>query len=323
MDPTSLQRLRLARDKAARTWLSDPNVMLVDIGWAEHQGVLAPNKLVVRVHVKQKFPEGVALAAAARDGLTRGRIPDSILGVAVDRPQGDYHLQQWFGGRASTPARALRRAPMQGGISVSNAYRGGYGTLGGLVTDRTTGARMLLSNWHVLAGDWRARPGWPIYQPGRGDGGKRADTVATLSRHVMTAHIDAAVARLTGDRDLVNDQWDLAPARGVSWAELGMDVVKSGRRTGLTYGRITGVEGVLNISYRGVSRRIQNVVTIEPLDGRQVSAGGDSGSIWFHAPTMHAIGLHFAGSDRPERALAMDIQPVLDALNVDLSFTMG
>jgi hypothetical protein len=33
---------------------------------------------------------------------------------------------------------------------------------------------------------------------------------------------------------------------------------------------------------------------------------------------MDAIGLHFAGGDQPERALAIDLQPVLDALNIDL-----
>ena len=34
---------------------------------------------------------------------------------------------------------------------------------------------------------------------------------------------------------------------------------------------------------------------------------------------MQAVGLHFAGSDFPERALALDMQSVLDALNVDLA----
>jgi endonuclease G len=49
-----------------------------------------------------------------------------------------------------------------------------------------------------------------------------------------------------------------------------------------------------------------------------VSAAGDSGSLWLDESTMRVIGLHFAGSNQPERALALDIQPVLDALNVDL-----
>ena len=44
----------------------------------------------------------------------------------------------------------------------------------------------------------------------------------------------------------------------------------------------------------------------------------DSGSYWLEAGTMSVVGLHFAGSDRPERSLAMDMQPVLVALNVEM-----
>lgn len=44
------------------------------------------------------------------------------------------------------------------------------------------------------------------------------------------------------------------------------------------------------------------------------------GSEWLEELTMHAVGLHFAGSDDPERALALDINSVLGALNVDMIF---
>jgi endonuclease G len=210
---------------------------------------------------------------------------------------------------------------MQGGISVSNAYTNGYGTLGGLVFDRKSGDPMILSNWHVLASKWHARPGWPIYQPGRGDGGSQEDTVAQLCRHAMSSDLDAAVAKLTGCRDLVNDQFNLGPVRGVSWAEFGMEVIKSGRRTGVTYGRVTGVEGTARLPYKGVRRTIRNVMTIEPrVAYGQVSAKGDSGSLWLQEETMHAVGLHFAGGNRPEHALAIYVQPVLDALDVDMVF---
>ena len=97
-----------------------------------------------------------------------------------------------------------------------------------------------------------------------------------------------------------------------------MEVVKSGRGTNITHVRVTGVEGTARMPYSGVYRLIRNVVTIEPRKGLEVSAGGDSGSFWLQEETMLAVGLHFAGSDRPERALAVDMQPVLDALNVDL-----
>lgn len=321
IDRKTLARARLAMREAVRGWIYDPNVTLIDFGWPERGGTLVEDKLAVRVHVIEKFARGPALEAAIQEGTTRGPIPDTIAGFPVDIPQGAYRLHQWFGGGWRQPAdpRARHTAPMLGGISISNAYRNVYATLGGEVVDRETGARMILSNWHVLAGDWRARPGWLIYQPGRGDGGSRADTVAKLSRDAMSASLDAAVAELTGSRQLINDQFGLKPVRGVGWAQLGMEVVKSGRRTGVTRGRVTAVEGTIRMNYRGVDRLIRNVVTIEPrLDLRQVSAGGDSGSLWLQEETMYAVGLHFAGSDSPERALAVDMQPVLDALNVDM-----
>lgn len=62
---------------------------------------------------------------------------------------------------------------------------------------------------------------------------------------------------------------------------------------------------------------IGNVVTIDPHSSfEQVSGPGDSGSLWLDERTMQAVGLHFAGSNRPERALALDIQPVLAAMDV-------
>jgi endonuclease G len=321
IDRKSWARVRLAMREAARGWIYDPNVMLVDFGWRERGGTLVEDELCVRVHVVEKFAPGPLLAAAIQEGRTRGPIPDTIADFPVDRPQGAYRLHQelWGGGwRWRATPRARRTAPMQGGLSISN-YRYVYGTLGGLVRDRETGDPMILSNWHVLAGDWRARPGWPIYQPGRGDGGSRADTVATFSRHAMSSNLDAAVAELTGSRQLINDQFDVGPVRGMGWAQHGMKVVKSGRGTSVTYGRVTGVEGTARMNYGGVKRLIRNVVTIEPRLARsQVSAGGDSGSFWLEEETMHAVGLHFAGGDRPERALAIDMQPILDALNVDI-----
>ncbi len=314
-------RVRSAMHEALRGWIYDPNVMLIDFGWRERGGKLVENDYCIRVHVVNKIAPGPALEAAAQEGKTRGPIPNTIGGIPVDIPQGAYRLHQWWlGGGRQRPAnlRAGRKAPMQGGISIANARLRGYGTLGGAVVDRGTGARMILSNWHVLAAYWDVQPGWPIYQPGRGDGGSRNDTVAKLSRHAMASNLDAAVAELTGDRQLINDQFDLGPVKGVGWAQPGMNVVKSGRRTNVTYGLVTGVEGTARMNYRGINRLIRNVMTIEPRQKPEVSAGGDSGSFWLEEETMNVVGLHFAGGDLPERALAIDMQPILDVLDVDM-----
>lgn len=321
LDQNTLIRARSAMREAVQGWIYDPNVMLVDFGWHERGGKLFEDELAIRVHVIEKYERGPALQAAIAWGKTRNPIPDEIGGFPVDRPQGVYKLHPFPGGWWLPPRgpRAQKIDPMKGGISISNVYQNAYATLGGLVADRTTGARMILSNWHVLVGDWWAQPGRPTCQPGVYDGGSQADTVATLSRHAMGSNFDAAVAELTGERQLLNNQFGLGPVKGVSWAQLGMAVCKSGRRTGITYGLVTAIEGTLKMNYRGLDRLIQNVITIEPrVSGGQVSAAGDSGSLWVEESTMLAVGLHFAGTEEPGRALAMDMQPILNALNVNM-----
>lgn len=321
MDRKFLLRVQLAMQEAVQRWIYDPNVMLIDFGWRLRRGKLVKNELTIRVHVLEKYAPGPMLEAAVDEGKTHGPIPETIQGFPVDRPEGVYRLHRWFSAGWQRPVakRAYRIDPMQGGVSISDAFRNIYATLGGLVRDRETHKEMILSNWHVLVGNWGARPGLAIFQPGRADGGSYADTIAKFSHHAMSYGLDAAVAELTGDRKLINMQFELGPVRGVSWAELGMEVIKSGRRTAVTRGLVTAVEGTIRMNYGGVDRLIHNVVTIEPrqLLG-EISAGGDSGSFWCQESTMCAVALHFAGSDEPERALALDIQPVLDALNVDM-----
>lgn len=313
MDKTSWANRRSAVNKAVRLWLSDPNVMFVDFGWRKRDNVRSEDEPCIRIHVMKKFSEGSSLEMATERGITRGMIPKTIDGFPVDVPEHIYRLHH-----NADPRKGLV-TPMQGGISISDYKRNIAGTLGGLVVDRKTGDPMILSNFHVLAGVWSAPPGWLIYQPGRGDGGTEANTVAQFVRHAMSSNLDAAVAKLSGDRQLVNKQLDLTPpVNGVAWAQLGMKVVKSGRTSGITHGRIIGAEGSLKMTYDGVKRVIRNVIEIEPREGSTVSEPGDSGSFWLDEETMCAVGLHFAGGDYPERALAMDMHPVLDALNVDL-----
>jgi endonuclease G len=305
---------------AVSGWINDPNVKAIDYGWRERGGKIVENESCIRIHVIQKFKYEAVLEEAIEVGVTNKRIPESIAGIPVDVPQRDY-LLQWGWSRRQRLAneRAERKATLLGGISIANARLRGYGTLGGLVIDRKTGTKMILSNWHVLAGYWDVQPGWPIYQPARGDGGSKYDTVAKFSRHAMDSDLDAAVAEFTSNRQFINDQLGLEPVRGVGWAQLGMDVVKSGRRTGVTYGRVIGVEGLTKMSYRGINRVIRNVITIEPPQGLEVSAGGDSGSFWLDRNRMEVVGLHFAGSNYPESALAIDMHPILDELDVDIA----
>ncbi|HEX9925962.1 MAG TPA: hypothetical protein VGD99_25115 [Anaerolineae bacterium] len=328
IDRMILANARRAVRQAVGDLLFDPNINLIDFGYPERNGNLVQDELAIRFHVYQKLADA-ALETAIETGVTH-LIPPSLGEFSTDVPEGTYRPQSyWWGGWWRPPAtntRILRVEPLRGGISISNENRRTYGTLGGLVIDRATGHEMILSSWHILRPDRLGRTDKAtqsdqrICQPGRLDGGTPADTVTTLSRDAIAVNLDAAVATLNGSRRLINDQVELGPVRGVSQAEPGMMVIKSGRRTGVTQGLVTGIEGVAKIRYGQVDRIIRNVVTIEPgpLLG-EVSAPGDSGSIWLEQQSRHAVGLHFAGSHAPGRGLALDMPAVLEALNVNLA----
>lgn len=318
---------RQAVQEAMRAFLFDPNIHLIDFGYPEHNGEIVEDELAIRIHVRKKL-FGIELQAAVDNGLTRP-IPPSIGGFPTDVPQGVYRPHWWWNWSSwwrppVTNPRAVRADPLRGGISISSERQNGYGTLGGLVVDRLSGEPMILSNWHVLVGDWSARAGQRIYQAGRLDGGVPLDTVAALTRDAMSDSLDAAVATLNGSRICINDQLDLGPVTGVRRAQLGMRVVKSGRRTNVTRGRVTAVDGIAKITYAGLDRVIRQVVTIEPYWANQeVSAPGDSGSWWLEEESRQAVGLHFAGSNEPERALSLDMLSVLNALNIDIVTDVG
>jgi endonuclease G, mitochondrial len=324
LDPMTIARARRAIRQAVQQYLFDPNVSLIDFGYPEHDGQIVDDELAIRFHVRQKLT-GAALESAAEAGNTRP-IPPVIGGFQTDVPQGTYrpYRSMWSNGWWLPPAKPQRQTrldTLKGGISISDVFHTSAGTLGCKVIDRFTGDEMILSNWHVLVVEWTARPGQRICQPGRLDGGvTSADAIATLTRDAMSVNLDAAVAKLTGDRQLLNDQLNLGGVTGVAQAELGMEVAKSGRTTGVTHGRVTAVDGMAKIRYNGIDRVIRNVMTIEPSrPAEQVSAPGDSGSVWLNPDTMQAVSLHFAGSDFPERGLAIDLQTILDTLNVDLA----
>lgn len=319
-EKATLARARLAMRKVRR-FLRDPNVNLIDFGYREQGGEtkIDDERLTIRFHMNEKF-RGPELEAAQLEGRTNADYSGlTVDGFTIDIIAAPHRLQAWprWGRGWSQPKdpRATAQNPMLGGISISNEYHYTYGTLGGLVFDRHTHAELLLSNWHVLIGDWRLRWSRLIYQPGRLDGGTHADTVAIVERSAMQVNLDAAVARLTGARSVTNDQLELEPVTGTAWAYPGMHVVKSGRASKITRGIITGIEGTAMLRYAGQERTIRNVMTIVPR-GIEVSRGGDSGSFWLDENNKRVVGLHFAGSDFPEQGLAMDILPVLDALEV-------
>jgi endonuclease G len=182
---------------------------------------------------------------------------------------------------------------------------------------------MILSNWHVLAGASAASVGEGILQPGRIDGGTQV--VATLTRMVLDARMDAAVATLNGTRGHATEILGLGSVTGIDAPTLGMNVVKSGRTTGITRGVVDGVSLSTSINYGdpgivAFSNQIRIVPRAPwPAVDYEVSMGGDSGSVWLNEANRRAVGLHFAGETDPtpasENAICSPIGPIATELN--------
>ena len=86
---------------------------------------------------------------------------------------------------------------------------------------------------------------------------------------------------------------------------------------------LTVILAFINAKYKydyfGQDQIIENVFSVKPLyEMDEVSRGGDSGSWWLERDSHKAVGLHFAGSDNPEYALAISMPEVLDALHIDI-----
>ncbi|MFP5282815.1 MAG: hypothetical protein ACLGIF_05125, partial [Actinomycetes bacterium] len=263
-------------------------VHAVDVGYEFADGK-PTNRLAVRVHVHAKRPE----AELESDQV----IPSELEGIPVDVLQ-------------TNPAPQVRRTrddPIVGGSATTNstALANFVGTLGAVVHDRATGARMALSNHHVYVGE-AGRVGDSISQPSSLAAG---DQIGTLTR--FDEALDCAVATLNDRRAASTDILGFPGGiRMLREPVIGTEVTKSGRTTEMTSGVIDGVSETEFTIIPDPNR---------PAAGGEISSGGDSGSVWFETGRSEVgYGLHFAGETDPdptaERAWAKRLTRVAAAL---------
>ncbi len=214
-----------------------------------------------------------------------------------------------------------RIRPAKPGYSIGH-YKITAGTFGCLVRDICSPCRIhILSNNHVLANSNAAKIGDPILQPGRYDGGDvSTDVIARLSRFVPIIFgspdrynlVDAALAHPTDQRNVIASIVGLGIPKGTIEATLGMDVVKSGRTTQTTAGKVTGIDATVAVGYgsSGAAYFRNQIITTN------MSQGGDSGSLLMSRVDKKATGLLFAGSS--QITVHNNIANVLMALGVEI-----
>jgi len=216
--------------------------------------------------------------------------------------------------------------PSPGGVSVGHPLVTA-GTLACRVYDVATGARLFLSNNHVIAASNRGRPGDPVLQPGRADGGSDpADRLGLLERFVEIKSppdvnlVDAAVARPIRDGDLSDEVLDIGVVNDYEEPLIGMRVAKSGRTTCYREATIEDASATVKVwGYPwGYSIFEDQVITTG------LGLPGDSGSLVVNVATKKAVGLLFAGSyegSTPILTILNKTSHVLRLLNVSLSPT--
>ncbi len=193
------------------------------------------------------------------------------------------------------------------------------GTIGARVIDANN-AVYALSNNHVYADINLATIGDAVIQPGTFDGGTSpADDIGNLEAFVPIKFdgsdnvVDAAIA-VSSTADLGNatpaDGYG-APSSGTASAAVNMRVMKYGRTTGQTKGRVRGINAIVNVNYgaAGTARFVGQIV----IGGGGFSAGGDSGSLVVTESSAAPVGLLFAGSN------SVTIANPIDAVLVELA----
>lgn len=282
--------------------------------------------------------EIVVKVYAARAGVAD--LPVSLDGMKVDvEVTGIIHAM----GRPSKGVShtAKQTPPIQLGTSGSWGYdlANGYccgGTLGSLV--KIGQNQYILSNYHVLeadivnGGNGRvAQTGDPVIQPGLIDVGcaaAGAQNVATLvkSSSLPNSNVDAAIAMVISGR--VSTDGAILEIGTISSstleASIGLAVKKSGRTTGLTRSKVSGLNATISVIYdnecaggTAFTKTFTGQIVITNRGSKFLNSG-DSGSLMVQdvATNPKAVGLLFAGSSSV--AIANPIGEVLTFLGATM-----
>src|SRR5213594_231571 len=237
----------------------------------------------------------------------RDVVPKAFGAVRTDVVEtGRFHARR--SEQAMDLERTKRIRPAPGGVSIGHVQITA-GTLGLLA--RRHGRPVILSNNHVLANQNAGHVGDSILQPGPADGGRLQDTIARLVDFVPIQFkepqpgpiarflarlfgpllraagwglkrlpsgrsnlVDAAVAEPIETRIVAPEILGIGRVRGTTEPDIGLRVRKSGRTTGVTAGRITAIDAVVEVDYDGPTAIFREQIVSDLL-----SKGGDSGSL--------------------------------------------
>ena len=274
-------------------------------------------------------------------------LPPTLRGIAVRAELTDtFHalVGKPGGGQGGISHSAEQTPPIQLGTSggwrddLANGYCCG-GTLGSLV--QVNGVQYILSNYHVLEADivgggnnLIASTGNPIIQPGLIDAScnaNNAQIVGTLVKISSLPHsnVDASIAQVT--QGMVRSDGavlEIGPLSSQTvTASLNQAVKKSGRTSGLTRSKVTGLNATIRVTYANecaggtaFTKTFTGQIVISN-SGSKFLKSGDSGSLLVEdaGTRPRAAGLLYAGSSTS--AIANPINEVLQYIGGMLAGT--
>jgi hypothetical protein len=321
--------IRPVKESIEDRLLALPGVEAVDIREKVTDGK-PTGELAIVVSVSRKKPK----TQLSKDET----IPAEVDGIPTDVVEEKIvlHAASMMLEPAEVQVDAGAYSPLKGGIGMGPCRSvflsppdvptaGNYvfvGTLGAMVKDRSSGAAMALTNFHVGCIDDGWTVGDVMAQPSLVDGGScPADRFATLTRAVLSEKVDGSVSTLDAGKTWNCEIVEIGSIKGHTNATNGMNVRKRGRTTGLTYGNVTSIDASVSIDYGdGLGTHVlkhQIRVDVDTSKSTQFGDHGDSGSVVVD-DTNKVVGLHFAGNTAGTTGFANPIQAVLDELDVDL-----
>lgn len=318
-----VKRLQSIYTSTLARYKSNKTISGVDVGYRYDNGKRT-DAIAVRLHYR-----GEQLPRTSR-GIP---IPDvEIVEEDLQFVLASYDLHATM---ALSP-RARLTEPLQPGVSVA-LEKGAGGTLGLIVYDMQTGKKCALSNCHIFAGLVGVNDKSSIVQPPNNHMlqkllGDDPNVIGTLLRWIDDRDGDAAVALLNTRRKVELTQFGTSVVvKEIVAPSLGDRVQKSGASTDVTDGFIDGIGHYFTSGdtrtdgTRGMDGF--RIMPLEQADGRRgtadLSAPGDSGSVWYRPDDHAGVGLHVGGdasvaNPLGESAIACALETVLARLKVQV-----
>jgi hypothetical protein len=201
------------------------------------------------------------------------------------------------------------------GDSIGAGFRGGMsGTLGCLVKCNQTGARMALTNDHVVGATASQSPNADVWSPGAANGGGAHAKIGTFARGSTISFTGSANRTDAALVDLMNPSahrtalpHGATPSQVAATVNFGDWGYKDGVATGHTSGQLVYIAS-FKIPYAGQQALFVGQMV---FDGNPFADRGDSGALVVNA-AGEAQGLLFAAAPRIGFGF---VNPMVDVLN--------